>query len=78
MEALGKPVFRPQDFRRGFSRETIVEHLKAVCEMVDEIDPPADLRVAVFGVVQAMESAMQPLETGLAVPTPKMAIPTSR
>lgn len=72
MEALGQPVFRPQDYRRGFSREQIVEHLKAVCEMVDEIDPPSDLRIAVFNVAQQMESAMQPLT---AAGEPRLAIP---
>lgn len=56
-------MFNPDRFIPQFSDAHIVGHLTRVLRLVDEIvDVPGDLRVHVFGVVQAMCSAMSPVE----------------
>lgn len=69
----GEPTFDPSRFRPAFTRELIVEHLRDVVGIVEEIDPPADLRLAVFGVAQAMWSSMQPVDTAVEVANGAMA-----
>jgi hypothetical protein len=58
-------VFNPDQWNRGFSHETIVDHLRECLEIVDELDPPASLAVAVFGVVQQMVSSIEPTDAAL-------------
>lgn len=58
----GEPLFDPSRFRPQFSDDHILSHLRRVLRLVDELDPPADLRVHAFGVVQAMCSSMSPAE----------------
>jgi hypothetical protein len=55
-------VFDPARFIPQFSDVHIVGHLTRVVRLVEELDPPADLRTHVFNVVQAMCSAMSPVE----------------
>lgn len=63
MEATGgDPVFRPEKYVRGFTRAQIVQHLRATVEIVEDVNPPEDLRVAVFNVAQQLEASMQPVE----------------
>ncbi len=52
--------FKPGDYIRGFSDAHIVEHLKGVLEIVDDVDPPMDLRLIVFQVAQQMRATMEP------------------
>ncbi len=52
--------FHPAEYIRGFSDVQIVEHLEAVCKLVEEIDPPADLRLICFQVAQQMRATMEP------------------
>ena len=59
----GLAVFDPSRFRPQFSDDHIVGHLRRVLRLVEELDPPADLRVHVFSVAQAMCSAMSPLDS---------------
>lgn len=66
-------LFEPARFRPQFSDAHIVGHLSKVLRLVDELDPPADLRLAVFGVVQAMCSSMSPVESRVEVGNPAMA-----
>lgn len=73
-------VFRPEQWVRGFSDDHIVSHLKGVLAIVERVEEetdggvPADLRVHVFGVAQAMRASMQPRNPRL-VAAPAMAIP---
>ena len=66
-------LFDPARFRPQFSDVHILGHLTKVLRLVEELDPPSDLRVHVFGVVQAMCSAMSPVESGIEVGNGAMA-----
>lgn len=70
---VNESVFDPSRFRPQFSDEHTIAHLKHVLRLVEEIDPPDDLRVHVFGVVQAMAAGMQPVESTIEVGNGAMA-----
>jgi Flp pilus assembly CpaE family ATPase len=58
----GEALFDPSRFAPQFSDVQIVSHMERTLRLLDEIDPPEDMRVHVFGVVQAMCSSMSPIE----------------
>lgn len=66
-------MFDPRRFKPQFSDQHITDHLRRVLDLVDELDPPEDLRVHVFGVAQAMCSAMSPTESPVEVGNGAMA-----
>ena len=70
-------VFNPDEYRRGFSNEQIVDHVADCLAMTNEIlhrnhrvpaDLPVEMRVEVFRVVQLMRATMQKIESPVAVP----------
>jgi len=71
--------FDPDEYVRGFSDAQIAAHLRGVLAIVEELDPPMDLRVHVFGVAQAMRGAMEPRNPQQQVIpvqlAPQMAVP---
>lgn len=63
MGVPGPAVFQPEQYRRNFSPQHIIGHVREVLGIIEELekDPgiPMDLRVSVFNVVQAMTSSME-------------------
>jgi hypothetical protein len=59
MKVPGPATFQPEQYRRHFTPKQIREHLEEVLEIVEQLDPPMDLRASVFGVAQAMCSSME-------------------
>lgn len=55
-------VFNPDRFTPQFSDAHIISHLTRVLRLVDVLDPPDVAYPHVFGVAQAMCSAMSPVE----------------
>jgi hypothetical protein len=76
----GEALFDPSRFAPQFSDAQIVGHMERTLRLLEEIDPPEDMRVHVFGVVQAMCSSMSPIEGKVTVvsPEPALLTPTSR
>lgn len=57
-----------QAFEATHSHSEIVGFLRESCEIVKEVDPPADLRQSVFQIAQGMLATYHPLDTGVVVP----------
>lgn len=69
MDARPGPAFDPDKWTRGFSREQIIAHFREVIDIVEELDPPADLREQTFQLVQVMVNALEPVDTGIVAPS---------
>jgi hypothetical protein len=69
----GDVVFDPSRFRPQFSDQHIRSHLGRVLRLLEELDPPEDMRVHCFGVIQAMCAGMQPLDGNVQVANGAMA-----
>ena len=69
MQARPGPAYRPEDFRRGYSREQIAHHLDECLELYAELDERHEINPAiapaVFATVQTMVSAVEPTEEAL-------------
>lgn len=80
MKGTGAPVYDPANFRPGFSRDQIIEHMDDVLSIMEELAPrtPDDLRASVYVTVQAMCASMQPRQqngSGGVVPVPAGPLP---
>lgn len=66
MQARPGPAYKPEDFRRGYSREQIVEHVGECLELYAELDAEHSIDAAiaptVFAVIQTMVAAVEPTE----------------
>lgn len=69
MLARPGPSYKPEDFRRGYSREQIVAHvgecLELYAELAGEHKIDAAIAPAVFGVIQVMCAAVEPTEEAM-------------
>ncbi len=63
MQAGVDPVYNPDDYQRGYSREQIVAHLDEALSIFHELDAsqgiPKEIAPAVFGVAQMMCGAVE-------------------
>ena len=67
MQARPGPVFDPERYTRGYSREQIVDHLRETLEIVAELDPPEELLHDVFAVAQTMVSSLEPVSSEIPI-----------
>lgn len=71
MQARPGPAYKPEDFRRGYSREQIVAHLAECLELYDELAEdrangiPPEIAPSVFAVVQTMVASVEPTPEAL-------------
>lgn len=69
MQARPGPAYKPEDFRRGYSREQIVGHVGECLELYAELDTEhsidAAIAPAVFAVIQTMVAAVEPTKEAL-------------
>lgn len=69
MQARPGPAYKPEDWKRGYSREQIVAHLDDALdiyrELADGHEIDAEIRPLVFSIITTMTSAVEPTEEAL-------------
>jgi hypothetical protein len=77
MDANPGPVFNPRHYTRGYSRDLVTAHLSECLVIFHELDDdcgvPAELATSVFGVIQAMVAAVEPVKGSPADPAVQAA-----
>ena len=66
MQARPGPAYKPEDFRRGYSRDQIVDHVGECLELYAELDAAHEIDSAiaplVFSAISTMVAAVEPTE----------------